>query len=178
MPQYVYTARYGKTVRAYVERARSNAHAQAKKQALLWPAHRAARSRWTKANHMCQIRGPFIKFNNALKPKEKLKFGLKSMQIWTQLSRKRFTKPLLNLSRNLPMFYKSICSRFTQGRRQIFPQRPCLRLGLSCLLLPLAFFISFFNVHFIIRKQELILVFFSFSLFLYFYPRIPTFPKT
>ena len=176
MPQYVYTARYGKTVRAYLERARSNAHAKTKR--CSDPHHDARAARWAKANHMCQIRGPFIKFNNALKPKEKLKFGSKSMQIWTQLSRKRFTKPLLNLSRNLPMFYKSICSRFTQGRRQIFPQRPCLRLGLSCLLLLLAFFISFFNVHFIIRKQELILVFFSFSLFLYFYPRIPTFPKT
>ena len=144
MPQYVYTARYGKTVRAYLECARSKAHAQATSAALTRITMLAPRARAEPRQITC------VKFvdllsnsTNALKPKEKLKFGSKSMQIWTQLSRKRFTKPLLNLSRNLPMFYKSICSRFTQGRRQIFPQRPCLRLGLSCLLLLLAFFISF-----------------------------------
>ena len=79
----MYTARYGKTVRAWLERAAlrlsnalARARAQAKKPSAALTANRS-RARWTKANHMCQNRGPFIKFNNALKPKLKVEIQVK-----------------------------------------------------------------------------------------------------
>ena len=107
----MYTARYGKTVRAWLERAAlrlsnalARARAQAKKPNAALTANRDARARAEPRQITCvKIVDLLSNITMLWNLNKKLKFRSKSMSIWTQLNSKRFTKPLINLSRNLPM---------------------------------------------------------------------------